>query len=147
MLVIRIYDAASALTEQEAFALHIFLERRMFRRSDMIRGKIGKYAIIKFDACGTIQFQSLGRYLHDHMAAALFYHFTKQTVQLVGLRRRILGRQFFISRKGTDRSDQADFFSRVFQYAFDHISRCRLSLGSGQSDRCQFSCWITEIRR
>ena len=147
MRIIRIDDADTALPEQKTLAVQILLERPMLRRSDVIRGKVGKYAVIKQDARRAVQFQSLRGHLHNHILASGFHHSRKHPVKFIGLRRRIFRRDVLITDHRADRSDQSDLLPRHLKYTLDHVGRRRFSLCTCNADRDQLTVRMSEQRR
>ena len=63
----------------------------MLIRADVVRRDVRKDAVVKEDAAGAMQHESLARDLHDHRLTAGIRHFPEILLNLIGLRGRVLG--------------------------------------------------------
>ena len=107
--------------------------------SDMIRGNVGKQAVIKLDACDPVHLHCLGGNLHHATRTALFHHFCKIAVQIIGFRRRVHSREMLLADVDTVSSDHAGFLSGCLQNRLDHVGGRCLSFGSGDTDHGQLA--------
>ena len=87
--------------------------------SDVVRGNVGKQAIVKMDACHTVHLHGLGGNLHHAALAAILHHLREITVQIIGLRCGIHGWEMLFPNVNAVGSDHAGLFPGVLQNGLD----------------------------
>ena len=144
MGIIGIENTLSALFKQQALTVDIICQILMLVWSDMIRLQIRKDTIVKHKAADSVQHQSLAGHLHDNTFTAGIHHLPEGFLHHIRLRCSIGRRDLFLSDDRLDRTDQTCLIAGMLKNGTYHIGRCCLSLGAGDTDRCQLSCRMSE---
>ena len=106
----------------------------------MVRGNIGKQAIIIVNALHPVHLKALRGNLHHRMAAAFLHHLAKGLVKLIGFRSGIDSRAYFISNGNADGADHAHLMACCLQTGLYHMGCCGLSFRAGNPDHYQLPC-------
>ena len=121
--------------------IHVF----MFIFPDMVFCKVCKDSVIKLKPACSMEHQCLRRYFHYNIFKSCVRHLTERLLYNIRFWCCVDRWNLFISNDGFNGSDQTSFLSCMFQNCTNHIGCCCFSLGSCNTNCCQFFCWISKI--
>ena len=141
--VVKIEAAEGAHTEQLSFRCGVLLHRPV--EIEMILREICIECNVKMYSSHALKRQRVGGHLHHDMRAARIRHMAEELVQLVALRRRVLGVQKLVAYHVPVRADKADLRVKLaLEHVLYQVARAGLSAGSGDADHRHLRGGIAE---
>lgn len=108
----------------------------------MILGKIGENRSGEVQACGAVQFQGMGRNLHDHILHAFVHHLGEEALQVQGLRGGPFRLHSLAAQQDLDGANQPHLIAGLLQNGFHEIGCGGLAVGARHPHNPQFAGWV-----